>query len=753
MILPIHYKFTGKYGMWDGDSGDEDRNSTLTWRSLSTEIESTNPLEKVKDDKYKSYLWMYVVFTYVFTAMGIYLLLQETSKIIRTRQAYLGTQTSTTDRTIRLSGIPPHLRSEEKIKEFIENLQIGKVEKVSICRNWRQLDHLMQERLKAVRKLEGAWTKHVGYRRGRKIPGTLPAAHFQLPRSDAVLDDADERTELLSVEDGGTSHIQSYENPRPTMRIWYGPFNFQSKKVDEIDYYEEKVRRFDEMIGNARQKEYPPTPLAFVTMESIAACQMAVQAILDPSPLQLLASLAPAPSDVVWQNTYLSRPQRMVRSWSITLLIGVLTIFWSVLLVPVAYLLNLEAINKVFPGFADMLADHPLAKSLVQTGLPTLLITVLTVIVPFLYNSKSLNPIPPLSSSPNGIFVGLANMQGMTSQGDVELSVISKNFFFTFFNLFLVFTVFGTASNFYGFWKNLRDAFKDTTTIIFALAQSLESLSQFYVNLIILQGLGLFPFRLLEFGAVALYPFRLMGSKTPRDHAELPNPPNFSYGLSLPHSILIFIICIVYSVFPSSWLVSLFGLIYFAMGSFIYKYQLLYAMDHQQHSTGRAWPMICSRVILGFVVFQLAMIGILAFRTAITRSILLVPLLAGTLWFSYFFSRTYEPLMKFIALRSIDRDMNGAAPSAATEATLSAHQSPSPPPRSTLSPPSGTDRDSVQVRIGSQSVAVLEKYVNPSLSQPLYAPWIPGHPRPNGFESGGDASGEGDDNYGGRVGV
>jgi hypothetical protein len=31
-------------------------------------------------------------------------------------------------------------------------------------------------------------------------------------------------------------------------------------------------------------------------------------------------------------------------------------------------------------------------------------------------------------------------------------------------------------------------------------------------------------------------------------------------------------------VFPSSWLICLFGLIYFTVGKFIYKYQLLYAM-------------------------------------------------------------------------------------------------------------------------------------------------------------------------------
>lgn len=305
-------------------------------------------------------------------------------------------------------------------------------------------------------------------------------------------------------------------------------------------------------------------------------------------------------------------------------------------------------------------------------------------------------------------------MQGMTSQGDVELSVISKNFFFTFFNLFLVFTVFATASNFYGLWENLRDVFKDTTTIAFALARSLEKLAPFYTNLIVLQGLGLFPFRLLEFGSVFLYPFQRMSAITPRDYADLRKPPTFSYGFALPPTIFIFIVCLVYSVFPSSWLVCLFGLIYFSIGQFIYKYQLLYAMDHQEHSTGRAWPMICSRIILGLVVFQLTMVGSLALRSAITRSILIIPLLGATVWFSYFFSRSYDPLMKFIALRSIDRGRT-------------ADSDESPTPSSNISPPSQWDRDSIPLRLRGRDVAPrLRKYINPNLVIPLDSAWIPG---------------------------
>ena len=116
---------------------------------------------------------------------------------------------------------------------------------------------------------------------------------------------------------------------------------------------------------------------------------MAVQAIIDPVPMQLAANLAPAPADVVWKNTYLPRSNRMIRAWSITLLILFLTVFWSVLLIPLAGLLDKETIRRVLPSFAGFLDEHSMVASLVQTGLPTLLLSLLNVLVPYLYDCKS----------------------------------------------------------------------------------------------------------------------------------------------------------------------------------------------------------------------------------------------------------------------------------------------------------------------------------------------------------------------------
>lgn len=168
-----------------------------------------------------------------------------------------------------------------------------------------------------------------------------------------------------------------------------------------------------------------------------------------------------------------------------------------------------------------------------------------------------------------------------------------------------------------------------------------------------LQGLAMFPLRLLQIGSLTLYPITKIGSKTPRDYADLLQPAEFRYGFYLPQPILIFIICLVYSVLSGGVQILALGLVYFVCGYWTYKYQLLYAMNHPRHSTGRAWPMIVYRVILGLVVFQLTMTGWLALRQAYARATLIVPLLFFTVWTVWHYRKQYLPSNLHIALKSV----------------------------------------------------------------------------------------------------
>ena len=134
--------------------------------------------------------------------------------------------------------------------------------------------------------------------------------------------------------------------------------------------------------------------------------------------------------------------------------------------------------------------------------------------------------------------------------------------------------------------------------------------------------------------------------------------------------------------------------------------------------------MICNRIVVGLVVFQIAMIGILALRRAITRSVLVLPLLVATVWFSIVFQRRFRPLMKFIALRSIERDGDGTLNSAGLEL---------PVPR--------FDTDTDRGRHVDEDSDTGLRYVNPSLTMPLEKAWVVkvGGASVNGS---GDADGE-----------
>ncbi|GMF55526.1 unnamed protein product [[Candida] boidinii] len=202
----------------------------------------------------------------------------------------------------------------------------------------------------------------------------------------------------------------------------------------------------------------------------------------------------------------------------------------------------------------------------------------------------------------------------------------------------------GTASNYWGYLS-------DSKRLALQLATSLRNLSSFYVDTIILQGFGMMPFKLLLFGQLIRFPYFKASCKTPRHYRDLYKPPLFNFGLQLPHPLLILIITLLYSVMSTKILSA--GLAYFIIGYFVFKYQLLYSCNHPQHSTGKVWPIIFRRVVMGLLIFQLTVAGSLTLQNAYILAIALTPLPIFTIFFLWNFQKNYLPLSFFIALRAI----------------------------------------------------------------------------------------------------
>lgn len=618
IISPIRYHFTGQY-----DDGNDDKDESIVLQLLKRAM-STNEGDSPPEAA-KRYLWMYVLFTYFFTFLALHLLVSQTKLVVNTRQAYLGKQNTITDRTIRLTGIPIELRDAEALKKKIEQLKIGKVSSVTICREWGPLNRLFSYREKTLRELELKCSECPPALREREFY----SENYRLRRNenseaDDIPSSPSEEVRHTDEAEDATLYSQVRLNERPKMRT--GSFGIFGNEVDAIEHLEQQLKFIDQEIVEARKKHYSATPTAFVTMDSVANAQMAAQAVLDHRVHYFITKLAPAPHDIKWDNACLSRRERLTKVYSVTIFIGISSLF---LIIPVSYLatlLNLKTISKFWPSLGKLLKENKWAQNLVTGLLPTYLFTLLNIAIPYFYEY-------------------LTSWQGLVSYSEEEISLVSKNFFYIFVNLFLVFTLAGTASNYWGYLS-------DTTKIAYQLATSVKEFSLFYVDLIILQGIGMFPFKLLLVGSMIGFPFVKRKSKTPRQQKDLYSPPIFNFGLQLPQPILILIITLIYSVMSTKILVS--GLAYFLVGFYVYKYQLIFATDHLPHSTGKVWPLIYRRIIVGLLLFQLTMAGTLAgFEGGWVLSTWLFPVSIITLSFLWDFEKNYMPLAQYIALSSI----------------------------------------------------------------------------------------------------
>lgn len=667
VLGPIRYYNTGNY--------DKDN---ILWLGHT----ESNP--DLSDD-FPNYLWAYPFFTYVFSIIVYVKIFSYTKRVLKTRQKYLASQNSITDRTIRLDGIPKRLLKKndpQVLKTFIEDLQIGRVLDVKLIYDYTPLENLFADREKVLRRLEQRYAQTYGLRIDL-YNHTTPAVVTKHP-----------------IADYNPSNKKFQRARKEIIEL----ANMLVNINDEIRSIQDKFDARTGTIDVSNNPDFRLLPSAFITMDSVAAAQMAAQTVLDPRVYKLMVTLAPAPKDINWSNFKLTYWEKLCKSYLITFIIIFSYAFVLSLVTPLATLLDLKTITKFWPELGDLIRKLKWLTTFVTGILPPFLFSLLNISLPYFYKY-------------------LLQFQGYPSNSDVELSTLSKNFFFIYFNLFVVFIITGT------FWDYIS-SISDTTKLAYQLAVSLKKLSLFYVDLILLQGLAMFPVKLLQIGDFVilnvlgkLFFLKSLILRTPRDYRfYYYTPPVFDFGLHLPQHILIFIIILIYLVVSTKIVTS--GLAYFTLGYFVYKYQLIYSFVHPPHSTGKVWPMIFRRVMLGLVLFQMFMCGTLALEGAILLSLLCTPLIMVTLIIAYNFERYYLPLHSFIALKAIQNPYDFDQEFDDDLATP--QDSPTPTPEE-----SGITETSSLLRQRSRRVSTVDEererfsdYTHPMLTNPLHGPWI-----------------------------
>ena len=153
-----------------------------------------------------------------------------------------------------ITRLPLHLRSERALAEYFEHIGLS-VESVSVCREVGTLQVLLDQRTKALLRLENEWTKYVG--NPSVVESYDPSENVFPHSSDA---------EPSSLESQSARLVVPHRR-RPTIRPgWF------SSKVDALEYLEARFKEADEKVKRWRRiGKNKSTHVAFVTFEKMSS--------------------------------------------------------------------------------------------------------------------------------------------------------------------------------------------------------------------------------------------------------------------------------------------------------------------------------------------------------------------------------------------------------------------------------------------------------------------------------------------------
>ncbi|KAI8355079.1 hypothetical protein EDC96DRAFT_554205 [Choanephora cucurbitarum] len=557
-----------------------------------------------------SFLWVYLFFTYLFVFATFYFTFLNYRDYVRIRREFLLRKARTlSSRTLLITGIPPHLRSDRRLADYFEKLGIGVVQSVHLIRHVERLLEFIKERTQHLRQLETAYASYLG--NPVEDPSYDP---------EEILNYQDAREAQRTDEAELPHFLKSRERPIARQGYLWG------SKMDAIDYYTEQFDEVDELVVKARKVgKFLPTSVGFVTFEETISAYVASQVLIDSTPFRLRAQLAPEPRDVLWENIAMHGRERVIRKFLIMFVLLFLVFSWTIPCNYLSALTSTKSLKAYFPWLLKLAEKNKIINQIVAGFIPTLGVVIFFSILPLIFNSLSV-------------------IEGFTTRSEAEESCFAKQFFFLFANVLLFITVTSTL------FKSQKDIFEDPIKIANIFASKLPEVAPFYINYAVLQGIMLCPIQLLQIGPIIVQQFyRTFLCKTPRDYAEVSAPRMYNFGWGYPVPVFMFVVVLVYSTI--SPLILVFGVIYFAMSYLVYKYQLLYVYFHSYEVAGRMWPLVFTRIIIGLLIFELTSAGLFTLNKSYPMAALCLPLVIMTIAYKFMMDRAYQRSTQFLPLK------------------------------------------------------------------------------------------------------
>ncbi|KAJ1558687.1 hypothetical protein HK096_007310 [Nowakowskiella sp. JEL0078] len=580
------------------------------------------------------YLTVHLVFTWVFSFTAYLFVIKYYRGLVQLKLKFVEHVLRKTklqrieQRTIMVYGIPLDLRNEIELASYFESLGIGRVEQAVICRRWSHIRRAVSLRAYYLSQVELSYAKvvfnhqnKISANRGQsllmlqifsyikgKIGGNADAP--SMPTSAEQIEGESAFTSLEIAEDDKAikelkNKLRNFDRKyRPRHRV--GIPGFGGKIVDSTEYYIQQFQVWDNKVRNFRESFdlSAATQVGFVTFERPESAILASQILLNSQPFVCTARMAPEPRDLYWDNlaSHSANPYlKLVRSTFILTVLAILIIFSvTIISAVVTPLGNLKNFSETVPWTKPVIdAMSPVVRSVLESVVSPIVLTTWT------------------SSLPS-VLLMMTQLQGLEAESWIEMGVLSKYFFYQFFNYFLLPVTAGTVLN---LMAKIPILIETPGKIIEILGKGVVARAPQLVNYVMILGLASNPATLLLVAPLVLtWVFRLSPfvKSSPRAASDAYYPSligSMNYGVSYPPLIIVFVIGITYA--PIAPIALPFCFLYFLIAYGVFKYYFLYVHLPKYESGGMQAPMVVRRCLWGMWVMQLAVGGCLAIQSSL----------------------------------------------------------------------------------------------------------------------------------------
>ncbi|KAJ2489893.1 hypothetical protein IWW37_003587 [Coemansia sp. RSA 2050] len=549
---------------------------------------------------------------YVFTALVYFHFARFAYQALALRWHYLLRLRDTRPaRSIMVTGIPAELATEEALRRHFEShaassCRLGSVEAVEIVPRIAKLGIVVRRRERLLRAIEetvalvlGNPCTAVGYDREHLVALLTTHHHHhhytQGPPSGVVSDAHAEALQLLRLWSLPRFKTARGERRLATILASLLP---TLRKFHHADGVVCEARRhwFASYDGRAERS----SSVGFVTFGDAASAHLAAQSFTYAQPFQLRTELAPEPRDVYWDNAALPLSSRMVRGAVALATYALMLVYWLTMAFLVSTLVSIDSLKGYFPHLPELADRNKWLRGLFQYTTPTFVLSVMNSMVP-------------------SLLTWMAQASGLQSRSLIQKSVLQRYFGFLIANVLLIFTVSRTMLTDYEKWV------ENPALIPKLFATNLPKAAPFFMDYIILYGLGYYPLQLLQLGSILPAMLRRLVCHTPRQFADSLRPNSVDWAYILPQPMLVFVIAATYSSLAP--LIFVLAAVYYVIAYVVTKYLVYYVYARQFETAGEFIIPVLKLLTGSLWHYYCLIIGLCALNGAIGYVILLFPLL------------------------------------------------------------------------------------------------------------------------------